>query len=289
LAFGSYSAQVDFRQFNISSAWSARISAIFASGGTFDFASVTYNSSYLVNFDRPDFTQGHLRVYGGSFAQDGSDNLSAGLVRAVVGSFTEGISTAREYYITGASTNATAFHAAMRTADLVDDQAVLRDIYRGNDIITLSSFADFALGFDGNDTMSGNDGADRLFGVGGNDLIRGGYGNDSIYGNAGADQLIGGPGADVLQGGVGNDTLTGNGGVDIFEFREGDGNDHVTDWTNGVDQLRFYRSAVTVSFGLQNLAGGNVQVNVLGMTLVIEHAQASDFQIVTGDGYVTLI
>jgi RTX calcium-binding nonapeptide repeat (4 copies) len=289
LAFASYSAQVDFRQFDISTAWAERFSTAFGAGGNFPFASVTYDSSLTVNFDRPDFTDGHLRILGDDFVQDALGNVTAGLVRAIVGSFSEGISTAREFYITGASVSAVTFHAAMRTANLVDDQAVLRDLFRGSDIITLSSFSDFALGFDGNDTISGNGGADRLFGVSGNDLIRGGYGNDSVYGNLGADQLIGGPGADVMQGGVGNDTLTGGGGVDIFEFRAGDNNDRVLDWIDGVDRLRIYGTPGSVTVNLTELAGGDMRLSVLGMQIVIENAVLADFQLETGSGYIDLV
>ncbi len=290
MAFGSFTAQVDFRNFDISTAWTERVGTEFGAGGSFPFASVTYDSSYTVNFTRPsDSNTGHLRILGSGFAQDGGGNITAGTVNAVVGSFTEGVSTAREYYITGAAFSAATFHTAMRTTGLVDDQAVLRGLFSGNDIISLSSFDDFALGFDGNDTMSGNGGADRLFGVGGSDLIRGGYGNDSIYGNLGADQLIGGPGIDLLQGGVGNDTLTGGAGADVFAFKAGDNNDRVLDWADGVDQLRFYGTVSSITVNLQELAGGDIELSVLGMKVIVENAVLADFQINTGSGYVYLI
>jgi Ca2+-binding RTX toxin-like protein len=262
VAFGSYSAEVDFRQFDISTAWAARFSSAFGSGGSFPFASITYDSSYTLNFERPDLLDGHLRIYGDSFVQNGSGNLSAGIVRAVVGSFTEGISTAREYYITGASISAATFHNAMRTRSLVDDQAVLRSIFSGNDVISLSSFADFAYGADGNDT---------------------------VYGNGGTDVMFGGPGADVLQGGVGNDTLTGGGGVDIFEFRTGDGNDRVLDWVDGTDELRFYGPPSSITVNINELAGGDVRLTVLGMQIIVENAVLADFQLETGSGYVSIV
>jgi Ca2+-binding RTX toxin-like protein len=289
LAFGSYSEQVDFRQFNISTAWSERFGLAFGSGGSFTFASVTYDSSYTLDFERPDMLDGQLRIYGDDFVRNASGNLSAGIVRALVGSFSEGVSTVREYYITGASVSAATLHTAMRSPGLVDDQAVLRAIYRGNDIINLSSLADFALGFDGNDTISGNNGADRLFGVGGNDVIRGGYGNDSVYGNLGADQLTGGPGRDVLQGGAGNDTLTGGSGVDRFEFRQGDNNDRVLDWTDGVDELRFYGPVGSFTVNINELAGGDVRLTVLGMQIIIENAALEDFQLISSSGFVSVI
>jgi Ca2+-binding RTX toxin-like protein len=288
MAFGSFSAQVDFRQFNISAAWADRVSSAFGSGGSYAFASVTYNSTYTINFSRPDMATGHLRILGDGFAQNGAGNVSAGTVHAVVGSFTEGISTAHEYYITGASVSAAMFHTAMRTAGLADDQAMLRAMFIGNDIITLSGRDDFAYGADGNDTLLGNNGADKLFGQAGNDVLRGGYGMDTLYGNGGADILIGGPGADTVNGGLGNDTVMGASGVDIFEFRAGDGDDRVLDWTDGVDTLRFYGPNGNVQVAFQDLAGGDVEIKVLGMTIVVENAQFEDFQLTSGSTYVTL-
>jgi Ca2+-binding RTX toxin-like protein len=287
LAFGSFSAEVDFRDFTVGGGFQS-ISTEFGSGGGFTFASVNYDSSYVRNLVQADATTQTVRLFGDGFVQNGAGNLTAGTVNAVVGSLSEGSATVRQYYFTGVAVSAATFHTAMRTASLVDDQAVLHSMLGGNDIISLSSFNDFAYGALGNDTMSGNNGADKLFGQAGNDVLRGGYGMDTLYGNAGADQMIGGPGADILLGGVGNDTLTGGGGVDIFEFRTGDNNDRVLDWTNGVDELRFYGPEGSVSVAFQNLAGGDVQVKVLGMTIIVENAQFADFQLTSGSDYVTL-
>ena len=66
----------------------------------------------------------------------------------------------------------------------------------------------------------------------------GGTGNDSMTGTAfddlmrgagGVDTLIGGAGDDTLDGGVANDTLDGGTGNDVFEWRQGDGNDAISD------------------------------------------------------------
>jgi Ca2+-binding RTX toxin-like protein len=289
LAFGSFSTQVDFRQFDIGAAWAERFGTEFGTGGAFVFGTVTYPSRYAVNFDLDNGLDGHLRMFGDGFSQNASGHLTAGLIRAFAGFVSEGISTVREFYVTNLSVSAVSVHAAMRTLDAADDQLVLRDMFRGNDTITLSAFADIAYGAEGNDTVSGNGGSDRLFGQAGDDVLRGGYGNDSLFGNLGADQLIGGPGADVLQGGVGNDTLTGGTGVDRFEFKAGDGNDRVLDWTDGVDELRFYGPVSTITVALNELPGGDVRLTVLGMQIVIENAVLADFQLISGSGFISVI
>jgi hypothetical protein len=61
----------------------------------------------------------------------------------------------------------------------------------------------------------------------------------TITGTSGKDTLKGTSGADVITGGRGNDTLTGNAGADRFSFRAGDGQDVITDFKLGEDQLVF--------------------------------------------------
>ncbi|MCZ8332736.1 MAG: calcium-binding protein [Rhodobacteraceae bacterium] len=106
--------------------------------------------------------------------------------------------------------------------------------------------ADVLIGTAGNDDMDGRRGNDQLRGGAGNDDMDGDDGNDSLLGEDGRDDIDGGRGNDVLDGGAGNDTLvggrgndllTGGAGADIFEFRRGDGNDRITDFTNGVDRI----------------------------------------------------
>jgi Ca2+-binding RTX toxin-like protein len=284
MATGTYSSQVDFRAFEVHSPWDLQFSSssISAGGGLF--------SQHTISYSRPDFTTGLFTVSGPNLGITGgfSTTFTSGTVTGLAMSFMEGVSTAPLYAITGASILATALQTAMESAAHTDDAALLASIYRGNDTIILSSFADFATAGAGNDTVTGNGGSDRLFGQTGADEVRGGLGNDSVYGNAGADWVIGGPGADVLQGGANNDRLTGGTGADIFEFRAGDGNDRVLDWKNGVDELRFYAPNGNVQVAFQNLAGGNVELKVLGMTIIVEHAQFDDFQLTSGSTYVTL-
>ena len=68
-----------------------------------------------------------------------------------------------------------------------------------------------------------------------NDAIRGTSFGETIEGLAGDDHLQGGDGNDTLNGGTGNDTLTG--GNDADTFRAGEGNDHITDYVKGVDNI----------------------------------------------------
>ncbi|CAN0589134.1 unnamed protein product, partial [Laminaria digitata] len=67
--------------------------------------------------------------------------------------------------------------------------------------------------------------------------IDGGNGKDDLEGSAGNDTLDGGNGKDVLNGGAGDDTLTGGNGNDTFAFDEDFGNDTITDFKPGNDQI----------------------------------------------------
>ncbi len=116
----------------------------------------------------------------------------------------------------------------------------------GDDELHGRAGSDFLHGGDGNDFMLGgdgffdfDDGADTLIGGAGNDSIYGGGGDDDLYGRAGSDYLFGGVGddsllggwdQDYLDGGVGNDTLSGGEGGDTFYYRQGFGDDVITDF-----------------------------------------------------------
>ena len=62
--------------------------------------------------------------------------------------------------------------------------------------------------------------ADHLFGSSSADVLAGQAGNDWLEALGGDDTLIGGPGDDRLDGGAGSDT---------YEYRPGDGSDHLSD------------------------------------------------------------
>jgi Ca2+-binding RTX toxin-like protein len=286
MAVGTYSSQVDFRDFDVHTPWAAQFSSSSTSAGGGLF------SKHVISFTRPsDFTDGYFDVRGPDLGITGGSQttFTSGTVTSLRGGFTEGISTAEEFRITGASILATALQTAMVSADGTDDQALLRSIYRGADTITLSSFDDYAYGFGGNDTISGEGGNDRLFGQGGVDSVSGGAGLDTLSGGFGADRLNGGAAADVLRGNNGGDILTGGTGADIFEFRAGDDNDRITDWRDGVDEIRIYGPEGAITANIQELAGGDVRISVLGMNIIVENAVLADFQLITGSGFASLI
>ena len=65
------------------------------------------------------------------------------------------------------------------------------------------------------------------------DNLIGGSGNDRLTGNDIANAINGGAGNDVIDGGLGNDTLTGGLGADTFAYRNGYGQDTITDFNRG--------------------------------------------------------
>src|SRR5262249_45328123 len=78
--------------------------------------------------------------------------------------------------------------------------------------------------------------------TGADDFITGGKGKDTIDALGGNDVVDGGRDADRLTGGAGNDGLTGGDGGDTFVFKQGFGNDTITDFVEGqknVDVIEF--------------------------------------------------
>jgi Ca2+-binding RTX toxin-like protein len=93
-----------------------------------------------------------------------------------------------------------------------------------DDVIAGDGFANFLIGYHGNDEISGRGGIDQLDGGAGDDLLSGGDDSDTLWGD-GVAQLYdnGNPiGSDHLLGGGGDDELTGGGGVDWLEGGSGD-------------------------------------------------------------------
>jgi Ca2+-binding RTX toxin-like protein len=97
----------------------------------------------------------------------------------------------------------------------------------GADAITLNipGLRSYAIGGDGNDTITGGEqddiltggaGADRIMGLGGNDRLNGMGGADRMYGGEGSDRLYGGDANDTIDGGSGVDRFYGEAGNDVF-------------------------------------------------------------------------
>lgn len=145
---------------------------------------------------------GYHSVYlGGTGLSRGTDTaLTAGTVTGLLRySYRLDDFSTPEYGLTGISLAGADVGAAMKSATLDDDQALLAQAFSGNDKFILSEQDDIATSYAG---------ADVIYGKGGADLLNGGDGNDRIYGNAGDDQIEGGDGDDLLSGGTGIDTLS---------------------------------------------------------------------------------
>lgn len=101
---------------------------------------------------------------------------------------------------------------------------------------------DIIAGNAGNDTIYGYEMDDFLLGGAGNDTVWGGDDNDIVYGGAGNDLLYGEAGNDRIAGDKGTDTLSGGTGADVFLFTRRFGQDTITDFEDGVDQLQFAKN-----------------------------------------------
>ncbi len=83
------------------------------------------------------------------------------------------------------------------------------------------------------------------------------------------DRIVGNDAANRLTGGSGDDELTGRGGVDIFGFAEGWGNDTITDFVVGEDQLDF--AGAGLSFANLDITsfGGDTLIAHLGDSVTL--------------------
>jgi Ca2+-binding RTX toxin-like protein len=286
LATGRYFTQTDFRQFNLNFAWGERTSVALQTTGLILLNSVEYDALYQVNYDLPGAATGSLGLYGTNFTKNASNHLTGGLVQALVADFVNGTSSVRQSRVEGVSVSAVTLHAAMRTADMDDDQLVLRSMFRGDDTITFSPLADYAYGFGGDDTLYGEGGNDTVFGQSGDDAVLGSSGNDFLSGGFGSDRLFGGYDADILRGNNGRDALSGGGGADRFDFNPGDDSDTISDWADGVDTIRIYG---TESVDIVAIAGGDVRIFGTNLIIEVANADVADFQVVTGSGFISLI
>lgn len=130
---------------------------------------------------------------------------------------------------------------------------------RGDDIFLGGAGRDFIRGGPGNDTADYSQSAgaisisfhgvgigrggdadgdillsvENILGSSHNDTITAFWNGLTIDGQGGNDTLRGGFGRDHLTGGAGSDRLTGGFGDDTFVYRDGDGRDTITDFSNG--------------------------------------------------------
>ena len=114
-----------------------------------------------------------------------------------------------------------------------------------------------------NDFLYGGAGNDTIYGGAGADGIRGDAGDDTIYGGADNDYIEGGAGADTIYGGAGDDTMSGGDDADTFVVAAGEGNDTITDFTDGEDTIDL--TAFTSITGFADLT-----ITASGSTAVID-------------------
>ena len=93
--------------------------------------------------------------------------------------------------------------------------------------------------------------------------------------------LTGGTGSQILDGKGGDDILTGGVGNDIFVMSRGGGHDAVTDFQNGVDQVRLDNFGLTSFNQVKSLLvqqGADVSLNLAtGEQVLFRNHQVSDF------------
>ncbi len=130
-------------------------------------------------------------------------------------------------------------------------------VQQGNDLVLSFSTGDtvtvknhFVSGGEVEIFVSGTDNigmVGQTSGVTGQIITDPGTSGDILSGASGNDLIFGNEGADTLQGGAGNDTLTGGAGNDIFMFSTGDGNDAITDFSRGFDNIHLNSAAFGIS------------------------------------------
>ncbi len=119
------------------------------------------------------------------------------------------------WILDGVSVSLSDLIEAVVSPTALDDLTLLSEALSGNDVISLSEFADVFSGFGGRDTIDGGGGSDILYGERGVDTLRGGAGRDDLYGGSGHDKLFGDASDDYLSGGSGDDSLQGGTGIDF--------------------------------------------------------------------------
>lgn len=137
----------------------------------------------------------------------------------------------------------------------------------GSDLISGGKGDDVVDGGKGDDTLNGDAGDDTMWGGTGDDDLYGSDGDDWLFGSTGADRLDGGKGNDVLYGGEGDDTLIGGLGNDTFVFESNFGEDVISDFVGGKDQIwlqaNINNSGITNPMDLENYVTGNNNSTVI--------------------------
>ena len=141
---------------------------------------------------------------------------------------------------------------------------------QGHDLIRGAAGNDEIYGETGNDRMFGGAGIDFLRGGGGRDKVNGGAGSDTVIGDKGRDIVMGGAGRDLVIGGRGDDTLSGGSGRDLFVFTRGDGEDTITDFQAGFDQIEIVKGAARFAQLDFRRKGDDVVVSFANVEIEVE-------------------
>ena len=159
--------------------------------------------------------------------------------------------------------------------------------YRNVEKVNLTGAGDLdAVGSKKDNILVGNKGQNKLSGAGGDDTVKGGGGNDTLNGGAGKDVLKGGGGNDTLKGGgandkiegdAGNDSMTGGKGLDDFIFKKNFGDDTITGFTKGKDELHLSKKLWVGDLGVKqvvnkfaDVVGGDVVFDFGGHTIRLD-------------------
>ncbi|MCR6499957.1 hypothetical protein MUO32_12990 [Shinella sp. CPCC 101442] len=124
-----------------------------------------------------------------SFVGTGLSTTKSGVFN---GGTVEGVyvsSPYRKLYISEVDVSAKLISSLIRKNTADSKAEIFKNIFSGDDDITLGSGADVIDAFGGDDTVRGR---------GGNDVIAAGAGNDVLFGGTGMDKLTGGAGADIF-------------------------------------------------------------------------------------------
>lgn len=159
----------------------------------FDNANITFNGvnySDVVEVLWSDAFNFYASDFGGSgISVNSRGDVTGGSVTGYVESVFNGGRYVISYAIQNFSVSARRIYNAAQTRSTSDDDALLEELFDGNDIFSLSSGNDIVDGLDGNDLLNGFGGDDSLRGGDGDDTLNGGTGDDTLNGGAGSDEV----------------------------------------------------------------------------------------------------
>lgn len=118
------------------------------------------------------------------------------------------------------------------------------------------------IGTSGNNIIRGTSDTDLLIGRGGNDVLYGRSNADVLRGDDGDDALFGEGGDDTLIGGRGEDLLSGGSADNTFVFARNSGEDVITDFGDGDENLIDVRG-----YGIENFNDLDLDTGRVGITI----------------------